>query len=109
MGLALRVSRCGTAPRDSKKPRPAVDDDHCTVTDENGRVRHEFTADGPNQLWSTDIAEHKTSWIPAIGGEALSLRGQERVRQQDRQILDRPQDDVKPCRERVEQRRRDAR
>ena len=34
--------------RNGKKPGPAVHDDQCTVTDENGRVRHEFTADGPN-------------------------------------------------------------
>ncbi len=47
--------------RNSKKPGPAVHDDLCTVTDENGRVRHEFTADGPNQLWLTDITEHKTA------------------------------------------------
>ena len=46
--------------RNGKKPGPAVHDDLCTVTDENGRVRHEFTADGPNQLWLTDITEHKT-------------------------------------------------
>ena len=44
-----------------KKPGPAVHDDLCTITDENGRVRHEFTADGPNQLWLTDITEHKTA------------------------------------------------
>ena len=44
-----------------KKPGPAVHDDHCTVTDKNGRVRHEFTADEPNQLWLTDITEHKTA------------------------------------------------
>lgn len=42
------------------RPGPAVHDDLCTVTDENGRVRHEFTADGPNQLWLTDITEHPT-------------------------------------------------
>ncbi len=47
--------------RNGKKPGPAVHDDHCTVTDENGRVRHEFTATGPNQLWLTDITEHKTA------------------------------------------------
>ncbi|BDZ39913.1 integrase [Microbacterium suwonense] len=44
-----------------KKPGPAVHDDLCTVTDENGRVRHEFTADGPNELWLTDITEHRTA------------------------------------------------
>ncbi|RCS60079.1 IS3 family transposase [Microbacterium sp. JB110] len=44
-----------------KRPGPAVHDDLCTVTDADGRVRHEFTADGPNQLWLTDITEHKTA------------------------------------------------
>lgn len=52
--------------RTGKKPGPAVHDDLCTVTDENGRMRHEFTADGPNQLWLTDITEHKTAWIPVV-------------------------------------------
>ena len=47
--------------RNGKKPGPAVHDDLCTVIDENGRIRHEFTATGPNQLWLTDITEHKTS------------------------------------------------
>ena len=44
-----------------KKPGPAVHDDLCTVVDENGRTRHEFTAAGPNQLWLTDITEHRTT------------------------------------------------
>ncbi len=43
-----------------KKPGPAVHDDHCEVTDAKGRKRHEFTADRANQLWLTDITEHKT-------------------------------------------------
>ena len=47
--------------RKDKKPGPAVHDDLCTVTDERGRVRHEFAASGPNELWLTDITEHKTS------------------------------------------------
>jgi putative transposase len=47
--------------KNGKRPGPAVHDDLCTVTDEDGRVRHEFTADGPNQLWLTDITEHKTT------------------------------------------------
>ncbi|MGL3151568.1 IS3 family transposase [Microbacterium sp. A82] len=47
--------------KNGKKPGPAVHDDLCTVTDENGRVRHVFTADGPNRLWLTDITEHKTA------------------------------------------------
>jgi transposase InsO family protein len=36
------------------------------VTDEKGRIRHEFTADAPNQLWIGDITEHWTAWIPAV-------------------------------------------
>lgn len=47
--------------RNGKKPGPAVHDDLCTVTDEKGRVRHVFTAEKPNQLWLTDITEHKTA------------------------------------------------
>ena len=47
--------------RGGKRPGPPVHDDLCTVTGENGRVRHEFTAEGPNELWLTDITEHKTS------------------------------------------------
>ena len=47
--------------RKGKKPGPAVHDDLCTVTDEKGRLRHQFAADGPNELWLTDITEHKTS------------------------------------------------
>lgn len=43
------------------KPGPAVHDDHCTVTDELGRTHHQFKADGANQLWLTDITEHKTA------------------------------------------------
>lgn len=33
------------------------------MTDEDGRVRHEFTADGPNRLWLTDITEHRTGEV----------------------------------------------
>ncbi len=43
------------------KPGPAVHDDLCTVTDEQGRTRHEFRAEGLNQLWLTDITEHKSA------------------------------------------------
>jgi transposase InsO family protein len=43
-----------------KKPGPPVHDDRCAVVDGNGRVRHEFIAAGPNQLWLTDITEHRT-------------------------------------------------
>ncbi|WP_206447218.1 IS3 family transposase [Agrococcus sp. KRD186] len=47
--------------KNGKKPGPAVHDDLCVVTDEEGGARHVFTADGPNQLWLTDITEHKTA------------------------------------------------
>ena len=46
--------------KNGKKPGPAVHDDLCARIDEHGRVRHEFTADGPNRLWLTDITEHWT-------------------------------------------------
>lgn len=47
--------------KNGKRPGPAVHDDLCAVIDADGRVRHEFTASGPNQLWLTDITEHKTA------------------------------------------------
>jgi transposase InsO family protein len=46
--------------KNGKKPGPAVHDDHCVAIDENGRSRHVFTAEGPNELWLTDITEHRT-------------------------------------------------
>lgn len=46
--------------KNPKLPGPPVHDDLCAVTDENGRVRHEFTADAPNELWVGDITEHWT-------------------------------------------------
>lgn len=33
-----------------RRPGPPVHDDLCAVTDENGRTRHVFAADGPNEL-----------------------------------------------------------
>lgn len=45
--------------RSGKRPGPAVHDDLCAVTDDAGRVRHEFTASGPNELWLTDIERHE--------------------------------------------------
>ena len=47
--------------KNGKKPGPAVHDDLCVVIDEHGRERHRFVASRPNQLWLTDITEHKTS------------------------------------------------
>lgn len=46
--------------KNGTKPGPPVHDDRCAVTDERGRVRHEFRASAPNQLWLSDITEHPT-------------------------------------------------
>ena len=43
----------------AKKPGPPVHDDLCAVVDAEGRVRHEFNADAPNELWLTDIERHE--------------------------------------------------
>ncbi|WP_336644616.1 IS3 family transposase [Microbacterium sp. USHLN186] len=45
----------------ARRPGPPVHDDLCAVVDENGRTRHVFDADAPNELWLTDITEHKTA------------------------------------------------
>jgi putative transposase len=44
------------------KPGPAVHDDLLGVTDDKGRVTHDFIAAAtePNQVWLTDITEHWT-------------------------------------------------
>lgn len=44
----------------AKKPGPPVHDDLCAVTDRHGVIRHVFAAEGPNQLWLSDITEHWT-------------------------------------------------
>jgi len=44
-----------------RRPGPPVHDDLCAVIDEDGRTRHVFAADAPNELWLVDITEHKTS------------------------------------------------
>ncbi|WP_143762107.1 IS3 family transposase [Isoptericola variabilis] len=45
----------------AKKPGPPVHDDLCAVVDKHGVIRHEFSADGPNELWIGDITEHRTA------------------------------------------------
>lgn len=45
----------------AKKPGPPVHDDLCAVVDKHGVIRHVFSADGPNELWLSDITEHKTA------------------------------------------------
>jgi putative transposase len=37
-----------------------VHDDLCAVTDDKGRVRHQFRATAANELWISDISEHWT-------------------------------------------------
>ncbi len=41
------------------KPGPPVHDDLLAVVDEKGRVRHEFAAAAPNEVWLTDIERHE--------------------------------------------------
>jgi len=45
----------------AKKPGPPVHDDLCAVVDKHGVIRHEFRAEAPNELWLSDITEHKTA------------------------------------------------
>ena len=47
--------------RNGKKPGPPVPDDLCAVVDEDGRTRHVFAADAPNQFWLVDITQHNTA------------------------------------------------
>ncbi len=44
-----------------RMPGPPVHDDLRAVKDEFERTRHVFAADAPNELWLTDITEHKTA------------------------------------------------
>ncbi|TIC79032.1 IS3 family transposase [Nocardioides sp. GY 10113] len=46
--------------KNGKKPGPPVHDDLCAVVDDKGRVRHQFSAQAPNELWVSDITEHWT-------------------------------------------------
>jgi putative transposase len=47
--------------KNGKKPGPPVHDDLCAFRDEDGRTRHQFTAENVNRLWLTDISEHHTT------------------------------------------------
>ncbi len=44
-----------------RRPGPPVHDDLCAVVDEHGQTRHVFAAETANELWLTDITEHKTA------------------------------------------------
>ena len=73
----------------ARRPGPLVHDDLCVVIDEHGRTRHVFTAEAPNQLWLTDITEHKTA-----EGKLYLLRHQRRLLRSDRGVLDRLEDEI---------------
>ncbi|XNZ00212.1 DDE-type integrase/transposase/recombinase [Micrococcus luteus] len=47
--------------RNGKTPGPPVHDDLCAYLDEHGGTGHRFTAQGPNELWLSDITEHRTA------------------------------------------------
>lgn len=57
-GWSVFGNNCG---KDGKKPGPAVYDDLCVVVDSHGREHHQFLAGRPNQLWLSDMTEHKTA------------------------------------------------
>jgi len=44
----------------AKKPGPPVHDDLCAMVDKHGVTRHCFEADAPNELWLSDVTEHRT-------------------------------------------------
>lgn len=76
----------------NRRPGPPVHDD---------LVARQFRADRPNTLWLTDITEHPTG-----EGKALPLRGQGRLHQPDRGLLDELTHDISAGRHRSGQRRR---
>ncbi|MFT4157329.1 MAG: IS3 family transposase [Microbacterium sp.] len=43
------------------KPGPPVHDVLCAVVDGDGRTRHVFAAEAPDELWLTGITEHRTA------------------------------------------------
>ena len=91
------------------KPGPPVHDDLCAVTDEDGRTRHVFAADGPNQLWLTDITEHWTAegklylcvvkdvWGNKIVGYSIGSRMQARLAVQALENAAQMRGDVAGC------------
>ena len=57
-----------------RKPGPPVHDDLCTVVDEEGRTRHVFEAESPNELWLTDIERHEAlSNLVVVKGHRCAL------------------------------------
>ena len=92
-----------------RRPGPPVHDDLCAIIDEGGRTRHVFAAEAANELWLTDITEHKTAWIPSRGRQALPLRDQGHVLRSDRGVFHRLADEVETGRASPRERCRDAR
>jgi len=77
---ATTARRCRTGPHGGSPPRTAgsarsaspsaastasrarrFTTNLCAVVDEHGQTRHVFAADAPNELWLTDITEHRTA------------------------------------------------
>lgn len=46
--------------KNGKKPSPPVHDDLLAVIDEHGVTRHRFSAQQVNEVWLTEITEHRT-------------------------------------------------
>jgi hypothetical protein len=78
-----------SAGKNGKTPSPPVHDDLCAVVDDKGRVRHESTATGPNELW---LADHRAL---DRGRQALRLRDQGRLLQPHRGLFDRLTDEFR--------------
>lgn len=72
-----------------RKAGPPVHDD---------LVERDFTAQGPNELWLTDITEHRTS-----PGQGLPVRDQGRLLGPDRRVFDRLEDEIPPGGQRTDQ------
>jgi len=78
MGLGLRIGRKrvarlmriadihGVSHRRKRRHRP----DTATHDD---LVKRQFTADGPDRVWFTDITQHRATWIPAVVATVRSM------------------------------------
>lgn len=96
----------GPSAKRGRQPDLAVHDDICVIADNNGRIRHRFATQSPNELWLTDITDHRTAWIPAVvatpatrsgrcrRGQVIPLYHQGPVLRSDRRLFDRGTDEV---------------
>ena len=70
--------------KNGKRPGSPVHDHLCAQVDEHGRTRHDFATERPDELWLTDITEHKTP-----RGQGLHVCDQGRALRRDRRACDR--------------------